>query len=158
MTDTRDREPIGSYIRWQGYRIGQLTIATNLILGLSVAALGFLVTLILNPENHSQLDSLLARLGVVVSMLFVGGSIVLGVWLVLNRMGSFRATARVARLKEENEPKAEIDTYRFRYKAFDGLTWYLFYSQVWAFAIGIALAFLSIVLPAASAFLSCNNG
>jgi hypothetical protein len=158
MAAARDKEPNGSFIRWQAYSIAQLTIATNLVLTLSLAVLGYLLILMLQPDENLHPGSVFARLGLVASTLLSAVAVALGIWLVLNRMRSFRSTAQAARLREKREPETEIELYRARYKAFDRKTWCLFYSQVWVFAASIVLAFFSIVLPAACRYLSGANG
>ena len=100
MADDGSRDPTGSFIRWQAYCIAQLTTATNLVLTLSLAVLGFLLILMVKPDEYLQPNSMPARLGLVVSTISIGLSVAFGVWLSLNRMASFRATAQVARMRE----------------------------------------------------------
>ncbi|MHB0974894.1 MAG: hypothetical protein ACYC0P_11685, partial [Thiobacillus sp.] len=45
-----DEDPQGSFVRWQAITIGQLTYAINLVLGFSVATLGFQVILLLSED------------------------------------------------------------------------------------------------------------
>ena len=82
-----------SSIRWQGRAIEQFGYALNLILGLSVAALGFELTLLLNKEfERTGWQNCLF----VVSILSLLLSIALGLWCVVNRLRDFRATTETA--------------------------------------------------------------
>jgi hypothetical protein len=88
----------GSHVRWQSITIGQLTYAVNLILGLSVAVLGFEISLLLN-ENFSP-GSCLQRVSLFFSLVLLAVSIVFGVLVVINRLTDFRLTTSIARRRE----------------------------------------------------------
>jgi|WetSurMetagenome_2_1015567.scaffolds.fasta_scaffold365608_2 hypothetical protein len=137
-----------SFVRWQAMTIAQLGFASNLIFGLSVAVLGFEVTLLLNGTY--EFGSFLPKFGFLLSLIAVAVSIGLGIWLVINRLRDFRATEKVARLREKNRPDSEIAPYRADYEKFSKMTWRLFNWQIGIFTLGLVFFFLSIVLPAAS--------
>ena len=83
-TVAKNRE---SSVRWQGRTIEQLGYALNLILGLSVAAIGFEVSLLLSGgfEKAGSQSFLF-----VISMLSLLLSVVVGLWCVVNRLRDFR--------------------------------------------------------------------
>lgn len=127
MTTTRREGPKGSFVRWQTITIAQLTYSVNLILGLSVAALGFQVALLLN-EKFLPVGWQRCAFGI--SMLTLVLSIGLGIWCVINRLRDFRATARAARLREDEKPDEDIQPYRDLYKKLGDRAWSIFWWQI----------------------------
>lgn len=133
----------GSYVRWQGIALKQLTYAVNLILGLTVATLGFGVTL-LRDQQFS--------LGPQAKYLFSGGllalllSVIAGLWCVVNRLRDFRLTARIARSREENAADGRLPMMRDTAAKLGRCTWKLFWWQVALFASGVVLMIVSIAL------------
>ena len=134
-------EPKGSFVRWQAITIGQLTYATNLIFGLSVATLGFQVSLLLN-EHFKPISW--QKCVFSFSLLLLSASVCLGVWLVINRLKAFRATMKAARKREQGAPEEDIEPYRVIYRKLDKKTWHLFWWQIGAFGFGAILTVLSI--------------
>jgi len=138
---TKD-DPKGSFTRWQSITIAQLTYAINLILSFSVAALAFQVNTLLNekfkPVSWQKCSFFLSLLILVAS----GG---LGIWCVINRLRSFRATSKVARMREEGKSDEEMQPFRTFYKMLDKKTWRLFWWQIGTFGVGVILFILGIV-------------
>jgi uncharacterized membrane protein YbhN (UPF0104 family) len=94
-----------SSIRWQGRTIEQFGYALNLILGLSVAALGFELTLLLNKEfERTGWQNCLF----IISILSLLLSIALGLWCVVNRLRDFRATTEAAHKREDGAEDLEL--------------------------------------------------
>jgi small-conductance mechanosensitive channel len=134
-----NNEPKGSFVRWQSTTITQLTYSVNLFLGLAIGALGFQVTILLN-EKFNPVGW--QKCAFSVSMFLLLLSIALGIWCIINRLRDFRATAKAARMREEEKPNEDIQPYRDLYKNLGKKTWILFRWQVGTFGIGI---FFSIV-------------
>ena len=134
-------DPKGSFIRWQSIAITQLTYAINLILTFSVAALAFQITLLLNekfnPVSWQKYGFFLS-----VFLLLVSGG--LGMWCVINRLRAFRATAKVARMRDNGKPGEQIQPYRAFYKKLDERTWSLFWWQIGTFGTGVLLLVLDV--------------
>lgn len=130
-------------MRWQSITIAQLTYAINLIFGLSVAAFGFQVTLLLN--EHFYLVLCRQKLFLLLSIASLTTCIGLGIWLVINRLGDFRITARTARRREEGAPDNELNGLRARYVRLGKRTWCLFYWQIGTFGGSFLLACLSVI-------------
>jgi hypothetical protein len=138
-------DPKGSFVQWQSITIGQLTYAINLILGFSVAALGFEVTLLLNgkfdpPPCWQKFEFVAALFSPFLLALSVG----FGIWLVINRLRDFRATTTAARKREEGSSEEAIKPYRNLYRKLGTRTWCLFWLQIGTFGVGIAV-FLIVV-------------
>lgn len=133
----------GSYVRWQGIALKQLTYAVNLILGFTVATLGFGVTL-LRDQQFSL--SARARYALVVSLLGLLLSVIAGLWCVVNRLRDFRLTALIARLREENAADTRLSVMRDTAANLGRCTWKLFWWQAILFAGGVVLMISSIAL------------
>lgn len=135
-------EPKGSFIRWQAITVGQLTYAINLVLGFSVATLGFQVTLLLGDKF---MPIVWQKCTFSLSLLLLAASVAFGIVVVINRLRAFRATMRAARAREKEETESIIEEYRRLYRKLDHRTWCLFWWQIGTFGGGIALTMLSLV-------------
>ncbi|GAB5605149.1 hypothetical protein [Sideroxyarcus sp. TK5] len=143
-------EPSGSFVRWQAITISQLSYAINLILGFSVAALGFQLSLLQNSDFYL---SSLGKCAYLISLTSLFFSTAFGVWVVINRLRDFRLTARTARKKEEmlreKKDRDEIDSvlgpYRIKSRERGEATWVLFWWQIGSFAVGIFFATLAVL-------------
>jgi hypothetical protein len=134
-------EPRGSFVRWQSITIAQLTYCGNLILGMTVAALGFQVSLLLNDKFTPIAWQ---KCAFSVSMFLLILSIAVGIWCIINRLRDFRATTKAARMREEGKPPEDIQPFRDLYKNLGKKTWCLFWWQIGTFAIGIILTILGV--------------
>lgn len=135
-------DPKGSFIRWQSIRIAQLTYAVNLILGLSVAALGFQLSILFN-EGYIPVSW--QKCAYSVSLILLLLAVGFGIWCVVNRLRSFRATAKVARMREKGCSEEEMQPHRALYKKLDEKTWVLFWWQIGTFGIGVLLLVVAIM-------------
>lgn len=140
-----DEKPKGSFVRWQAITIDQLTYAINLVLGFSVATLGFQVTLLLR-DTFTPIAW--QKCAFSLSLLFLAASVAFGIAIVINRLRAFRATMRAARAREEKETESTIEGHRQLYRKLDGRTWCLFWWQIGTFAGGISLTMLSLLATA----------
>jgi hypothetical protein len=134
-------EPKGSFIRWQSIRITQLTYSVNLILALAVGVLGFQVALLLN-DKFNPISWQKCAFSVSMFLLFL--SVALGIWCVINRLMAFRATAKAARMSEDEKPAEGSQPYRDLYEKLDKKTWRLFWWQVGTFGVGIFFTILGV--------------
>lgn len=139
-TMSQNQGPKGSFVRWQSRTIDQLTYSVNLILGLAVAALGFEVSTLLNKKIQPVGCQKCAFDASLVLLLL---SVLLGLWCVINRLKSFRATMKTARLREKGEDDVEIRPYRDLYRRLDKRTWPLFWWQIGTFGAGILFAIMA---------------
>lgn len=125
-----------SFNRWQAITIGQLSYAINLILGFSVAALGFGVSLLLN-ENFTPVSW--QKCIFASSLLTLLISVSFGVWCTINRLRDFRATTRIAKMREKENEKQELQSLRQLSKNLGKKTWGIFWWQIGAFTAGVLL-------------------
>ncbi|MEW5880789.1 MAG: hypothetical protein AB1761_10150 [Pseudomonadota bacterium] len=133
--------PKGSFVRWQSITIAQLTYAVNLVLGFAVAALGFQVALLLNESFHPLGWQ---KCAFSLSMLLLLSSIGFGIWCVINRLRDFRATTKVARMREGGRSEAEMQPYRDLYTKLGNRAWALFWWQIGTFGVGILMTALAL--------------
>ena len=134
-------DPKGSFTRWQSIQIAQLTYAINLVLGLSVASLGFQITILIN-EKFNPISW--QKCAFSVSLLFLLASVGLGIWCVINRLRDFRLTTKVARMREKGESDEDMQPYRTLYKKLGRKTWIIFWWQIGTFGVGVLLLIIGI--------------
>ncbi|MEX0792426.1 MAG: hypothetical protein WD045_04785 [Pirellulaceae bacterium] len=142
-TDNKDVRD--SFIRWQGRTIEQFGYAINLILSLSIAAIGFELSLVLDQEFHNRgwQDWQYFSFGIsLIVLLLSTGSGLLG---VVNRLQDFRATTKFVRLREENG-KTDDERKRLRdsNQRRGEFTWCLFWFQILAFGLGVLLLVVTV--------------
>ncbi|MGO9640247.1 MAG: hypothetical protein ACLP1Y_02940 [Candidatus Acidiferrales bacterium] len=140
----QDENDEKSYVRWQGYRIDQLGLCIALFLTFSVAALGFSVDLLVQPTypiTASAAKVLFSLSGICGLLSVACGSIA-----YLTRLADFRATAQVARHRENSQMKEQIRAWRKKYKLCGKWTWFLFASQLVLFALQAICLVASVVI------------
>lgn len=143
-------ESSGSFVRWQAITIGQLTYVINLILGFSVAALGFQLSLL---QNSNFCLPSWGKCIFSISLISLSLSTALGIWVVINRLRDFRLTMRTARKREvmRNEKKTEVEIdcalepYRMKSRELGDMTWTLFWCQIGTFSVSIFLVILTVL-------------
>src|SRR3989338_8581731 len=141
-----DEQPAGkknleSSIRWHGRTIEQFGYALNLILGLSVAAIGFELSLLLSKEfERAGWQNCLF----VISMLSLLLSVAAGLWCVVNRLRDFRATTETVHKREDGASDLELQPLRTLTRTLGKRTWLLFWWQISAFGAGILLLVLAV--------------
>lgn len=112
------------YIRWQDYRIKQLSFSINLFLGFAIASLGFAVNLLLSGKVQ---DSLCFRLTIISWAI----SAFLGSISTVSRLLDFRYTA--LKIKDEGQFNIRMA------KHCGSVTWATFWCQVFCYVIGSCL-------------------
>lgn len=109
------------YVRWQKYRISQLSFSINLFLGFAVASLAYAINL---KVTGTVSDSPELEL----SIYWWSASAILGSISTLSRLLDFRYTAR--KIKDENPCDKE------KAKFFGKVTWGTFWAQITSYLIG----------------------
>lgn len=125
-----------AFARWQNITIMQLGYVVNLLLGMTLAALGFGASLLLKELVFCWWKGC-----VFTSMIFLFASLVCGILCVINRLRDFRLTKDIAR-KKAKEESADLDQMRKRADMLGKRTWHLFWFQIGAFSLGVFLMFL----------------
>lgn len=131
-----------SSIRWRQICREQLTYSINLILGFSVATLGFQLSLLISDKF---LDDSWYKVLFLQSILFVFLAVFVGVLVVLCRLTSFRKTAIIVRDRRKIGQCRIVKSLRDCTDFLDSCTWTLFYLQIAFFGVGILLCTISLV-------------
>lgn len=122
-----------SYIRWQDRRIEEFGKAINLLLSLSLAAIGFVIAKILDEDfefsNYFNLSIILIG----ISILLI--SVISLLCLIYNRLNSIRTTAKIARKRETRQLEG-INILRNRVNMRDKCTWILWKLSIFCFILG----------------------
>jgi hypothetical protein len=132
-----------SFVRWQNITITQLGYTINLILALTIAVLGFLVSFMLNKDFVSVLV-LWQKYLFLIALLSLGVSFILGILCIVSRLCDFRMTTKIARKRENAVNKEELEHYRIQSRELGQKTWHLFWWQIGTFAIGVICTALGI--------------
>lgn len=129
-----------TYDKWESHRIAQLSFINNLVIGLSVALIGYLFNFIA-PSNiiFNCFQKLLFWIGSSLSLFSIG----IGIFVAINRLRDFRLTAKIARKREKNNQET-IQTDRNEAKIIGKKTWKGFIWQIVSF--GISFLCISIIL------------
>jgi hypothetical protein len=129
-----------SFIRWQGIARDHFSTVSNLALGLSTGLLAFQLNALQKPQlvRDCALNFALLSVGV----LFL--SVTIAVCCAVNRLRDFRATARIARERQKQQPIEDED--REANRIIGKLSWRLFWWQMALFSLGAGSAAASVVL------------
>lgn len=131
-----------AFIRWQGRSLEYLSYAINLILGLSIATIGFEMSL-LNDVNFMLEGWLRCFFTISLASLVVASGF--GIACVLNRVKDYRDTTAIARKKSKEEYDDELEELREIVGVIGSRTRKLFNLQAWLFSVGIFLLVLVMV-------------
>ncbi|MGI9310106.1 MAG: hypothetical protein ACR2P7_01070 [bacterium] len=139
--NTKDK-PYSDQARWEDARVKQLSAVHHLILGLSVAALGFVVSLLFDGKIKDATISV----GLYwLSIISFGISIGFGVGCAFNRLIDFRKTARREKLRCRGNSPIEVEYLQILTDIFGKITWFLLWCQIAFFGVGI-FAFVCAIL------------
>jgi hypothetical protein len=120
------------FIRWQGVTIDERGKTINLFIAACFATLGFVITQLVDKDFRFRND--FSRIFIVWGSFGIIISIILFIWLVLNRLKGFRITTKIAREKQKRAI-AELENLREGNKKIDALTHLLFSISFITFAV-----------------------
>ncbi|HUR25015.1 MAG TPA: hypothetical protein VM327_03250 [Candidatus Thermoplasmatota archaeon] len=139
-------QPRDEYYRWRDHRVGQMSVATAVLVTLALAQLGFQTS---QPNQDAGALQFYWRAGIALAAI----SIVAGVALVWNRLQDFRYTGALNRRLWEKErreagltelrvisgsmPKASIEELDCMQRMRGRLTWALFRIQAVLWTCGV---------------------
>jgi len=112
------------YIRWQDYRITQLSFSINLFLGFAITSLAFVINIKLESKPHGAIP-----IEIVMNLWVV--SAVLGCIATLSKLMDYRYTTR--KIKDGGA----FNTFMAKYCG--PVTWGCFWGQITTYAIGAYL-------------------
>lgn len=125
-----DQDQKERYVRWQNYRITQLSFSINLFLGFAVASLAYAINLKLGEVTHQALP-----LNCVIIVWSVSAG--LGCVATVSRLLDYRYTAR--KIKDGGYFNTRMA------KCCGPVTWGCFWLQIIAYAIGAYLFIQGVV-------------
>jgi hypothetical protein len=125
-----------SFTRWQGRSIEQLGGVINLLLGLSIAIMGYLINFVSAPNTTLECWD---KFFFILSLIFSFSSIAFGITTNLNRLCDFRITTKIARRREKNVSSIELQDDRKTSKRLGKRTWCLFYILITTFSLSIIM-------------------
>jgi hypothetical protein len=123
-------KPSDSFVRWQSATREHFTLTSSVVLGLSTGLLAFFSERFLSGSRPSCGLLLLG----LAALLLLAASITLALWCSINRLRDFRATAQIARRRDNNESVPPED--RLETKILGELSWRLFWWQLILFGVG----------------------
>lgn len=121
-----------SFVRWQGITREQFTVASSVVFGLAVSALGYLATTLLDDKVVRVTCLQFA------SVLLLTASVGAGIFVVINRLRDFRGTTRMVKLRESGKQSDEVAKLETWTNKLGVRSWRLFWAQVWTFFFGVA--------------------
>lgn len=126
-----------SSIRWQEIRIKQLGYVNYLLILVASGILTFQNNIWLNRSFTN-----IQKISFNESNFFFFVSIVIGIILAVNRLFSFRNTAKIARLRGKGKT-ISINQLRKKTDRIDCWTWILLYFQLFTFLTGVIFLFFT---------------
>lgn len=123
-------------IWWRKIAIDQLGYALNLILLLTIAAVGYWFSLVRDDTFHPGST---AKCALLIALLTFAVSALSGLLCVFNRLHDFRGEARA----RSNHPEAPS---RDRLRGLGRATWWLFYAQWATFLFGVLALAVALLL------------
>ena len=130
-----------SFVRWQGKSMDYLSYGINLILGFSIAGVGYGASLL---RDTSFIPTGWAKALFGISLVFLILASTVGVACILNRLKDFRDTAAIARKKSKNEYDDELEELRELVGIIGKRTRCFFNWQVGLFGFGVLFLILSL--------------
>ena len=129
------------FVRWQVRSLDYLSYAINLILGLSIAGIGFEAK-ILSEDSFSP--SGFGKTAFILSVVLLFLASAAGFACVFNRLKDFRDTATITRKKSKNEYDAELDELRNIVGILGKRTKCYFNLQAGLFSFGVVMLLISL--------------
>lgn len=132
-----------SFIRWQAITISQLSYVINLIIVISVSALGFCISLLLNTEfSPTDWGKFFFTFSLFMYLLSTG----LGILCNIIRLKDYRKTKNIVWKREKGISEDELRCEREEVKKLGNKTWLIFWWQVGLFCVATIMILLSIII------------
>ena len=129
------------FVRWQGKSLDYLSYVINLILGLSIAGIGFEAKML---SEDSFRPAGFAKTAFVLSIASTLLASAVGFACIINRLKDFRDTAAIARKKSKDEYDGELYELRDLVGILGKRTRRYFNWQAALFCIGVVLLIISL--------------
>jgi hypothetical protein len=132
------------FVRWRTLSMDQLGKVINLLLGLSVATIGYQINFLVDgkydsPEQKIDLIVWLIRFAFVTSLILLFVSVLLGIICNYIRLLDFRYTALLIKKRMDNESSEAIWNFKETVNKYGERTWTIFAWQTATFWISFLL-------------------
>ena len=121
------------FAKWRLLSIDELGKVVNLLIGLSIATLGYQINFLVD-ESYSYRGQ---KFLFILSLTLIFGAIVLGLITSFNRLIDFRWTSQLLKMKMNEESNDDIKEFKARIDKVGERNWYLFSFQIATFGVGI---------------------
>ncbi len=136
-----------SFVRWQGRTIEEFGKIINLLLTLSLATIGFVISKMLDKDFSFRNSS--AKFIVCLGTLIALTTVVTLLVLIYNRFKAFKITTQIARSREKNK-RDDIVSLRSKATRIDKQTWLLFKVSISFFLLSELLTVLGFTIEVLS--------
>lgn len=137
-----------SFIRWQGRSLEALGNTINLLLSLCLATIAFVVSKFLDSDYQCQNPDWISITIAIGGIIFLLVSTALLLWIIYNRLISFRKTTQIARKREKNNSTG-IEILRQEVQVQDKCTWQLLKFAIISFVLGEAFIIIAFIIKIA---------
>lgn len=128
------------FVRWQTVLREHLTNMNNLLLTIAIGVVGFLVSLMKEPDfKLICCEKLFFSAG----LIFLFLSVLTGIVTGLCRLIDFRGTVKTIKTEQIGESMSEIEDLKRMTKLYGKHTWGWFYAQIISFGLGMILLFIA---------------
>ncbi|MBP7260737.1 MAG: hypothetical protein KBB37_05570 [Bacteroidia bacterium] len=142
-SESNEIENREKFVRWQGQLITQSSHINNLLLGIGIAIVGFIFSMLKENIVLNCIERIYIRWGLFLVLL----SIMFGIIGAISRLYDYRTTVKKIRLKLKSNPiQTDLDELTRLYKVFGNITWACFYSQTISLGLGVMVIGYSLLL------------
>lgn len=132
------------FVRWQSVLRDHISFVNNLFLTISVAIIGFLISMMAENEFHPLSgQKVLFTTGLIITFV----SIICGFVATISRLIDFRVTLEKIKGEINGSSKGDLKNQKNSMKLYGAVTWLFLYSQIITLTLGsilLSIAFISI--------------
>jgi hypothetical protein len=128
-----------SFQKWSAHRINQVTAATSLMFAIASAALGYMMSQLIDTRVPIQN---IATWPFAIGIVAFTVSTISGIVVVFNRLDSFRETCEIIKQRDDQHDAASLEEKRRENEETDAWTTTAFKVQFWSFAAGALCLFV----------------
>lgn len=125
----RKKEDKERFIRWQGKLIDQSSYLNNLLTGIGIVVIGFVMNLISEKSSLISFTCCCQKVYFQCGLFLVFLSVVFGLAGAISRLYDFRTTVKKIKREKEGAVKGELEYLKEKYKTYGDFTWFCFYAQ-----------------------------
>lgn len=150
MSEVVNNRLLDRFARWQGKTNEQFGYYNNLLLGLSIASLAYLINFFDKETFH--IESCTQKFICLSSLILLLVSSAAGSYLGFNRLKDFRKTTKLISHRIEGQI-SEVEALKQQTKYLGDLSWGLLYFQIFTFMFGEIFLVVFLTVTYSSKFL-----